>query len=75
MIYEAQTLETAPEKSRPAMRRLEEGAGMIPNLAAKMSASPTLIEGFVTLREISQAGEENYGGYSQSANVFVFPNV
>ena len=25
--------------------------------------------------EISQAGEENYGGYSQSANVFVFPNV
>jgi uncharacterized peroxidase-related enzyme len=55
-IYDVQTLETAPQKSRDAMQRLKAGAGMIPNLAAKMSTSPTLIEAFVTLREIYQAG-------------------
>ena len=54
--YEAQTLETAPEKSRGAMQRLKNSAGMVPNLAARMSTSPTLIEAFVTLREIVQAG-------------------
>ena len=54
--YEVQTLETAPEKSRGAMQRLKSNAGMIPNLAAMMSTSPTLIEAFVTLREIFQAG-------------------
>ena len=54
--YEVQTLETAPEKSRGAMQRLKSSAGMIPNLAAMMSTSPTLIEAFVTLREIYQAG-------------------
>src|SRR5215204_377340 len=55
-IYEVQTLETAPQKSRGAMQRLKSSAGMIPNLAAIMSTSPTLIEAFVTLREIYQAG-------------------
>ena len=55
-IYEAQTLETAPEKSREAMLRLKNSAGMIPNLAAMMSTSPTLIDAFVTLREIYSAG-------------------
>lgn len=54
--YQVQTLETAPEKSRGAMQRLKSSAGMIPNLAAMMSTSPTLIEAFVTLREIYQAG-------------------
>ena len=54
--YEPQTLEAAPEKSRGAMQRLKASAGMVPNLAARMSNSPTLIEAFVTLREIVQAG-------------------
>ena len=55
-IYQVQTLETAPEKSREAMLRLKNSAGMIPNLAAMMSTSPTLIDAFVTLREIYSAG-------------------
>ena len=55
-IYQVQTLETAPEKSREAMLRLKNSAGMIPNLAAMMSTSPTLIDAFVTLREICSAG-------------------
>ena len=56
ITYETQTLEAAPEKSRGAMQRLKTSAGMVPNLAARMSNSPTLIEAFVTLREIVQAG-------------------
>ena len=48
------TIETAPEASRPAMTRLQQSAGLIPNLAATMSEAPTLIDGFVTLREIYQ---------------------
>ena len=55
-IYKVQTLETAPEKSREAMLRLKNSAGMLPNLAAMMSTSPTLIDAFVTLREIYSAG-------------------
>jgi len=49
-IYQVQTLETAPERSRGAMLRLKNSAGMIPNLAAMMSTSPILIDAFVTLR-------------------------
>ena len=60
-IYEAQTLETAPEKSREAMLRLKNSAGMVPNLAAMMSTSPTLIEAFVTLREIIQPARSTPG--------------
>jgi uncharacterized peroxidase-related enzyme len=52
--YIRHTIETAPEGSRPAMQRLKESAGLVPNLAATMSAAPALIDGFVTLREILQ---------------------
>jgi uncharacterized peroxidase-related enzyme len=52
--YVRHTIETAPEGSRPAMQRLKESAGLIPNLAATMSEAPALIDGFVTLREVLQ---------------------
>jgi AhpD family alkylhydroperoxidase len=52
--YAKHTIETAPEGSRPAMQRLKESAGLIPNLAATMSGAPALIDGFVTLREVLQ---------------------
>jgi uncharacterized peroxidase-related enzyme len=52
--YVRHTIETAPEGSRPAMQRLKESAGLIPNLAATMSEAPALIDGFVTLRDILQ---------------------
>ena len=55
-IYEVHTLETAPEGSRPALERLNEDVGVIPNLAATMAESPTLIDSFVTLRAIYQNG-------------------
>jgi uncharacterized peroxidase-related enzyme len=48
------TPETAPEESRAAMSRLQQSAGLVPNLAATMAEAPVLIDGFVTLREILQ---------------------
>ena len=37
----------APEKSRPALTLLKQNVGLIPNLAATMAESPTLLGGFV----------------------------
>ena len=45
--YRIHTLESAPEKSRPALQGLNQAVGVIPNLAATMAESPTLINGFV----------------------------
>lgn len=41
------TLASAPEASRPALSTLNAAVGMIPNLAATMAESPTLIASFV----------------------------
>ncbi len=46
-MYKVHTLETAPEKSRPALQGLQQNFGLIPNLAATMAESPTLVNGFV----------------------------
>lgn len=45
--YRIHTLDSAPEKSRPALHGLLQAVGAIPNLAATMAESPTLISGFV----------------------------
>jgi AhpD family alkylhydroperoxidase len=45
--YRIHTLASAPEASRPALERLKQSFGLIPNLAATMAESPTLISGFV----------------------------
>lgn len=45
--YRIHTLETAPDASRPALQRLQQAFGLIPNLAATMAESPILINGFV----------------------------
>lgn len=43
------TIDTAPEASRPALRALEQAFGFLPNIAATMSASPVLINALVGL--------------------------
>ena len=53
--YVTHTLETAPAASKPMLEKLKGSVGMIPNLAAAMSESPQLIEGFVTLRGLFHA--------------------
>lgn len=45
--YRIHTLESAPEKSRPALQGLKQAVGVIPNLAATMAESPVLLNGFV----------------------------
>lgn len=45
--YPIHTIESAPERSRPALESLERAMGLIPNLAATMAGSPVLLNGFV----------------------------
>ncbi|WP_109478682.1 carboxymuconolactone decarboxylase family protein [Paraburkholderia sp. C35] len=49
--YPVHTLETAPVQSQPVLQQLQQAFGMIPNIAAKMAASPVLINGFIGLFE------------------------
>jgi uncharacterized peroxidase-related enzyme len=49
------TEESAPAASQPALQRLREEVGAIPNLAGAMAESPVLIEAFVTLRGLFHA--------------------
>jgi alkylhydroperoxidase family enzyme len=45
--YPIHTLESAPEPSRAALQGLQQALGLVPNLAATMATSPTLINSFV----------------------------
>jgi AhpD family alkylhydroperoxidase len=54
--YPTHSIETAPKDSQPLLRSLKENVGMVPNLAAAMAESPQLLKGFLTVRDIYQAG-------------------
>lgn len=45
--FQIHTVESAPEKSKPALEGLQKNFGFIPNAAAIMSGSPALIGAFV----------------------------
>jgi AhpD family alkylhydroperoxidase len=45
--YRVHTVDTAPSASKPALEGLTQALGRVPNLAATMAESPTLIQGFV----------------------------
>ncbi|MBZ9736305.1 carboxymuconolactone decarboxylase family protein [Mesorhizobium sp. CA18] len=45
--FNLQTIGSAPEKSRPALKALEEKFGFLPNVMATMANSPVLLNGFV----------------------------
>lgn len=45
--FPVHTLTTAPERSRASLEGLQKTFGQIPNLAASMASSPTLVNGFV----------------------------
>jgi alkylhydroperoxidase family enzyme len=49
--YPVHTLESAPLQSKPVLQQLQQAFGVIPNVAAKMAASPVLINGFIGLFE------------------------
>jgi AhpD family alkylhydroperoxidase len=50
--FQVHTIDSAPADSTSSLRALQDGLGFLPNLAATMAESPTLISGFVGLREI-----------------------
>jgi uncharacterized peroxidase-related enzyme len=52
--FTVHTIETAPAGSKPALQKLRESVGMIPNLAATMANAPALIEAFVAVRAAYQ---------------------
>jgi alkylhydroperoxidase family enzyme len=47
--FPVNTIESAPEGSKPAMQQLQSAFGMIPNLIGGMSTSPVLINSLVGL--------------------------
>ena len=47
--FPVHTIESAPERSKPAMRQLQSAFGMIPNLIGAISTSPVLINSLVGL--------------------------
>src|SRR5499425_3299570 len=47
--FPVNTIESAPEGSKPAMQQLQSAFGMIPNLIGAMSTSPVLINSLVGL--------------------------
>jgi AhpD family alkylhydroperoxidase len=47
--FSVHTLESAPERSKPALRQLQSAFGMIPNIAGAMATSPVLINCLVGL--------------------------
>ena len=50
------TIDTAPEESRETLRHVRETLGMIPNLAAAMAESPTLLRSFFAVRDLYAQG-------------------
>jgi len=51
--FQVHTIESAPEASRPLLAKLRDEAGFIPNLAATMAESPSLLDAFTSLRAIN----------------------
>src|SRR3974390_3604353 len=47
--FPVHTIESAPERSKPALRQLQSAFGMIPNIAGAISTSPVLINSLVGL--------------------------
>ena len=47
--FPVHTIESAPERSKPALQQLQSAFGMIPNLIGAMSTSPVLINSLVGL--------------------------
>lgn len=54
--YKVHTIETAPEGSKETLKTVQANLGGIPNLAAAMSESPSLVKGFFGLRAIYMSG-------------------
>lgn len=48
-----QTIESAPEASRPYLERSQANNGFLPNLVAQLATAPTALEAYLTVGEIN----------------------
>ncbi|MGV9882439.1 carboxymuconolactone decarboxylase family protein [Streptomyces sp. NPDC003006] len=48
-MFTEHTVETAPAESRPAMERVTQAFGQLPNAVARLAESPELLNGFLEL--------------------------
>jgi uncharacterized peroxidase-related enzyme len=55
--FQVHTIGSAPTGSKASLEALEHGLGFVPNLAATMAGSPTVVNGFVELRGTLARGE------------------
>ena len=55
------TIDTAPEGSQETLRQVVANLGMLPNLAAAMAESPTLVKAFFAVREVYAQGTFSSG--------------
>jgi len=47
--FPVHTIESAPQRSKPALRQLQSAFGMVPNIVGATAASPVLINSLVAL--------------------------
>lgn len=50
--FKSHTIESAPEKSQALLKAAKDNYSFVPNLLGKMSESPELLEGYMTLASI-----------------------
>lgn len=56
-IYQVQTIASAPARSKPALERLRQAFGVLPNIAAVIGNSPKLVNSLVGLfQQVHSAG-------------------
>jgi AhpD family alkylhydroperoxidase len=54
--YQIHTVETAPEKSKPVLKQVQQAFGLIPNVAGAIANSPELTEAFIGLFQKVHSG-------------------
>ena len=55
-LFVPQTVESAPEQSRPILQNVNKAFGFIPNLMATFANNPSVLEGYLALDGIFEKG-------------------
>jgi hypothetical protein len=55
-LFAPLTIATAPEASRPALEKIQESLGYIPNLMAIFANNPTVLQGYLALDAVFEKG-------------------
>jgi len=55
-LFVPQTVESAPEKSRPILQNVKKAFGFIPNLMATFANNPSVLEGYLALDGVFEKG-------------------